>query len=162
MGLHRGLRGRAPRSGDADNADYLVGLAGATSLDPARPIWLQEIGVPEPDIPVGLRQRSLGDGRSVLPKPALWGVTWWSSHDIDRRLVDFPEREYDLGLFTVDHQGKPAGRALAQAVEGIAREATSAALRPALLAPDDLRDRAIDRSDYAPGSAFHELWVQRR
>src|SRR4051794_33138327 len=33
------------------HADYLVELAAATSLDPARPVWLQEIGVPEPDVP---------------------------------------------------------------------------------------------------------------
>ena len=145
------------------NADYLIELAGALAVEPGRPIWLQEIGAPQPDIPAAdAAAFTTATLAHVLDNPMLWGVTWWCSHDIDRRLVDFPEREYDLGLFTVDHQVKPAGRALAQAVEGIAREATSAALRPALLAPDDLRDRAIDRSDYAPGSAFHELWVQLR
>ncbi|NUR97183.1 MAG: cellulase family glycosylhydrolase, partial [Kribbellaceae bacterium] len=89
------------------HADYLVELA--RSLAPERPVWLQEVGVPGPDIPVDLQAEfTLRTVSAVLTNPALYGVTWWSSHDIDRRLLDFPDREYDLGLFTVDHRRKPA------------------------------------------------------
>lgn len=147
------------------NADYLIELAGAMALEPDRPVWLQEIGAPRPDIPAeDAAAFTAGTLARVLDNPLLWGVTWWCSHDIDRRLVDFPEREYDLGLFTVDHELKPAGQALAQVIETARNPAAPAPAwpRPALAAPDDLRGKGFNRSDYAPGSSFHDLWVQLR
>ena len=129
------------------HADYLVELARATSLDPARPVWLQEIGVPGPDIPVELQAEfTRRTVETVLPNPALWGVTWWSSHDIDRRLLDFPDREYDLGLFTVDHQRKPAAQALADLIEEMRAKAS---------------DRAGDHTD-GPGQPPHRTAPPRR
>ncbi|MFG1710532.1 hypothetical protein ACFLIM_45935 [Nonomuraea sp. M3C6] len=50
------------------HADYLVELAAATSEDPARPVWLQEVGAPGPDIPeafTAVRFRRLADLRQV-------------------------------------------------------------------------------------------------
>jgi endo-1,4-beta-mannosidase len=146
------------------HADYLVELARATSLDPARPVWLQEIGVPGPDIPVDLQaeftRRTVG---TVLTNPALYGVTWWSSHDIDRRLLDFPDREYDLGLFTVDHQRKPAAQALADVIadiraNGVPQQQPTATLT----APVNLRTDPARRPEVAPGSQFHLRWVEAR
>lgn len=143
------------------HADYLVELAAATALDPDRPVWLQEIGVPGPDVPTGdaakFVHQTLGH---VLTNPALWGVTWWSSHDIDRSLADFPDREYDLGLFTVDHQRKPAAEAIAEIVasgppEPVKPERT-------LVAPVDLLVEPERRAEVAPGSAFHREWVAER
>ncbi len=146
------------------HADYLVELAAATSLDPARPVWLQEIGVPGPDIPVELQAEfTRRTVESVLPNPALWGVTWWSSHDIDRRLLDFPDREYDLGLFTVDHEPKPAAHALADVIaaaraNGVPRQAAATTLT----APVNLRTEPHRRPEVAPGSEFHRQWVAAR
>ncbi|MER6950899.1 glycosyl hydrolase [Nonomuraea sp. NPDC000554] len=141
------------------HADYLVELAAATSLDPARPVWLQEVGAPRPDVPEAdaaeFVRRTLA---TVTANPALWGVTWWCSHDLDRALADFPEREYDLGLFTVDHRAKPAARELAAAV----RERPAAGGRPALVCGVDLRSEPDRRADVAPGSAFHAEWVRLR
>ncbi len=37
-------------------------------------------------------------------------MTWWCSHDVARSLADFPELEYDLGLFTNDGRRKPAAK----------------------------------------------------
>ncbi|MGW7683914.1 glycoside hydrolase 5 family protein [Kribbella sp. NPDC054772] len=146
------------------HADYLVELARATSLDPDRPVWLQEIGVPGPDIPVDLQaeftRRTVG---TVLPNPALYGVTWWSSHDIDRRLLDFPDREYDLGLFTVDHQRKPAAQALADLIAEV--RANGVPRQPPvtmLTAPANLRTEPDRRAEVAPGSEFHLQWVEAR
>ena len=146
------------------HADYLVELAAATSLDPQRPVWLQEIGVPGPDIPVDLQaeftRRTI---QTVLPNPALWGVTWWSSHDIDRSLLDFPDREYDLGLFTVDHQRKPAAQALAEIIAEV--RANGVLQQPkatTLTAPANLRTEPHRRPEVAPGSEFHRQWVAAR
>ncbi|WP_350274197.1 glycosyl hydrolase [Kribbella sp. HUAS MG21] len=146
------------------HADYLIELARATALDPDRPVWLQEIGVPGPDIPVDLQaeftRRTVG---TVLTNPSLYGVTWWSSHDIDRRLLDFPDREYDLGLFTVDHQRKPAAQALADIIADVkangvrAQEPTTT-----LTAPANLRTEPSRRPEVAPGSDFHRQWVAAR
>ncbi|MGW6279378.1 glycoside hydrolase 5 family protein [Kribbella sp. NPDC055071] len=146
------------------HADYLVELARATSLDPERPVWLQEIGVPGPDIPVDLQAEfTRRTVETVLPNPALYGVTWWSSHDIDRRLLDFPDREYDLGLFTVDHQRKPAAQALAEVIadvkqNGVPRQPVATTLT----APFNLRTEPDRRPEVAPGSEFHRRWVEAR
>jgi endo-1,4-beta-mannosidase len=146
------------------HADYLVELAKATSLDPQRPVWLQEIGVPGPDIPTDLQAEfTRRTVRTVLPNPALYGVTWWSSHDIDRSLLDFPDREYDLGLFTVDHHRKPAAQALADLIAEV--KAQGIPEQPAvttLTAPVNLRTEPERRPEVAPGSDFHLRWVEAR
>jgi hypothetical protein len=145
------------------HADYLVELAAATSLDPARPVWLQEIGVPGPDIPLELQAEFTRRTVSlVLENPALWGVTWWSSHDIDRRLLDFPDREYDLGLFTVDHERKPAAQALAEVIAEVRANGVRHGRAVELTAPANLRDEPHRRPEVAPGSEFHLQWVAAR
>jgi hypothetical protein len=145
------------------HADYLVELAAATSLDPARPVWLQEIGVPGPDIPAAdqaeFTRRTV---ELVVNNPALWGITWWSSHDIDRRLADFPDREYDLGLFTVDHQRKPAAQALAELVAEVRTNGVHPQQATTLVSPVNLRTEPHRRAEVAPGSAFHLAWTAAR
>ncbi|ADB34475.1 hypothetical protein Kfla_5464 [Kribbella flavida DSM 17836] len=145
------------------HADYLVELAAATSVDPARPVWLQEIGVPGPDIPVELQAEfTRRTVEQVVHNPALWGITWWSSHDIDRRLLDFPDREYDLGLFTIDHQRKPAAAALAEVIAEIRSGGVHPAAATTLTAPVNLRTELDRRAQIAPGSDFHREWVAAR
>ncbi|WP_214413993.1 glycoside hydrolase 5 family protein [Sphaerisporangium fuscum] len=145
------------------HADYLVELAAATATDPARPVWLQEVGAPRPDVgeddaPAFVR-RTL---QAVTANPSLWGVTWWCSHDLDRGLADFPDREYDLGLFTVDHRIKPATRELAAVVRETRAGRPVPAPRPALVCDADLRSRPERRAEVAPGGAFHREWVRLR
>jgi endo-1,4-beta-mannosidase len=146
------------------HADYLIELARATSLDPDRAVWLQEIGAPGPDIPVDLQAEfTRRTVENVLTNPALYGVTWWCSHDIDRRLADFPDREYDLGLFTVDHRRKPAAQALADLIAEV--KATGVPARPpatTLTAPVNLRTEPDRRAEVAPGTDFHLRWVAAR
>jgi hypothetical protein len=145
------------------HADYLVELAAATSADPDRPVWLQEIGVPGPDIPPGdqaeFTRRTV---EFVVHNPALWGITWWSSHDIDRRLLDFPDREYDLGLFTVDHQRKPAAEALAGLIAAVRRSGVRPESAKTIECPVNLRTEPARRAEVAPGSDFHLSWVAAR
>ncbi|WP_033819625.1 hypothetical protein [Kitasatospora sp. MBT63] len=145
------------------HADYLVELAAAGSADPLRPVWLQEVGAPQPDIPAGdaaAFARLMID--QVAPNPALWGITWWCSHDIDRRLADFPDREYDLGLFTVDHRRKPLAEQLARSVAELRTGRTLAHGRPAVVLEADLTTQPERRAEVAPGSAFHTEWVRLR
>ena len=150
-----GPLGPATRS----HADYLVELAQAVATTPDRPVWLQEFGAPRPDIPAELAgQFTTATIEHVLPNPALFGVTWWCSLDIDRALKDFPDREYDLGLFTVDHQRKPAAQAVADLIASGPRGQAS---RPALVCPVDPAEPTT-RDTFAPGSPFHRAWVARR
>jgi hypothetical protein len=122
-------------------------------------VWLQEFGAPAPDIPADLAGRfTTATIENVWHNPALFGITWWCSHDIDRTLLDFPDREYDLGLFTVDHQRKPAAQAIAELISAGARVQTS---RPALVCPVDPAEPST-RDALAPGSPFHRSWVARR
>ncbi|RZT19510.1 hypothetical protein EV649_2646 [Kribbella sp. VKM Ac-2569] len=145
------------------HADYLIELARATALEHDRLVWLQEIGVPGPDIPVDLQAEfTRRTVETVLPNPALYGVTWWSSHDIDRRLLDFPDREYDLGLFTVDHQRKPAAQALADVIAEVRANGVMQQEATTLTAPINLRTEPGRRAEVAPGSEFHLQWVEAR
>lgn len=142
------------------HAAYLAELAVACG-GAARRVWLQEVGAPLPDVPVEdaaeFVRRTV---RAVAALPQLTGVTWWCSHDIDRTQLDFPEREYDLGLFTVDHRAKPAAEALREAVAQ-AREAgpVADADRPELTAPANILAEPSRRGSVAPASEFHRAWV---
>ncbi|NUR95448.1 MAG: glycosyl hydrolase, partial [Kribbellaceae bacterium] len=83
--------------------------------------------------------------------------------DIDRRLLDFPDREYDLGLFTVDHRRKPAAQALSELIadvrlNGVPQHAPATTLT----APINLRTEPDRRAEVAPGSDFHLRWVAAR
>ena len=141
------------------HADYLVELAQAAAESPDRPVWLQEFGAPRPDIPAELAgQFTRATIENVWHNPRLSGITWWCSHDIDRALLDFPDREYDLGLFTVEHERKPAAQAIA---ELIAAGAQVREARPALVCPVDPAEPST-RDALAPGSPFHRSWVARR
>jgi len=147
--------------GDAttSHAAYLVELAVACG-GPQRPVWLQEVGAPLPDIPAELTAefvRRTVD--SVTAVPQLSGITWWCSHDIDRRQLDFPDREYDLGLFTVDHRAKPAADALRTAVARARRNGPVRTGRPVVPAPADIMGDPQQRGSVAPGSDFHGAWV---
>lgn len=139
------------------HAAYLARLAGACGA-PDRPVWLQEVGAPLPDVPrEAAPQFVMRTVQAVAAVPTLTGITWWSSHDIDRRLVDFPEREYDLGLFTVDHEATPAAHALRDAIE--AARHTDHVRSPAISLPADIVADPSARYLVAPGSDFHRDWV---
>ncbi len=113
--------GTAQRHGPAgpateQHAAYLVELSKAWAADPERPVWLQEVGAPAPHVPASRAAAfTAATARAALDCTHLWGLTWWCSHDVDRSLADFPELEYDLGLFTADRAPKPAAHALARA-----------------------------------------------
>ncbi|KUJ69043.1 glycosyl hydrolase [Streptomyces albus subsp. albus] len=159
--VFNGTAQRHGAEGDATerHAAYLVELSKAWADDAHRPVWLQEVGAPQPHIPAD-RAAAFTEAtvRHVLDCPDLWGVTWWCSHDVDRALADFPELEYGLGLLTNDRRVKPAGRALAEAVRTWSRATARPAPRTTGLLLDTGRGGA--RSACAPGGAYFEAWMR--
>jgi hypothetical protein len=137
-------------------AEYGTELAKAYATDPARPVWVQETGAPEPHIPAAdAPEFARATVRNAAECEGLWGVTWWCSHDVDRSLADYPELEYTLGLFDSAGRPKPIAKALAEAV------AEPHTPRP--------RDTALvldctpsTRSVSGPGGAYFEEWMRLR
>ncbi|WKK24730.1 glycosyl hydrolase [Streptomyces olivoreticuli] len=144
------------------HAAYLVELSKAWAEDPARPVWLQEVGAPAPHIaPERAAAFTEATVTNALDCPGLWGITWWCSHDVDRSLADFPELEYGLGLLTNDRRPKPAGETFAR----LAREhrAAGAAASPrstALVLEAGEVAGAPLRAVCAPGGEFFEAWMR--
>lgn len=144
-------------------ADYLVQLADSYADDPARPIWLQEIGAPYPAVPFDGAPDFLEESlRPVLDTPNLWGVTWWCSHDVSRKLADFPELEYTLGLLDSERRPKPAGLRLAELIAAERAAPTPLAPRTTALTfdPGD-EETGIGRSIADPSGELFTAWLAR-
>ncbi|MFD4877860.1 glycosyl hydrolase [Streptomyces sp. NPDC058420] len=137
-------------------AEYGTELAKAYALDPARPVWVQETGAPEPHIPAAdAPEFARATVRNAAECEGLWGVTWWCSHDVDRSLADYPELEYTLGLFDSSGRAKPIAEAFADAIA----EPHSVQLRDTALVLDCTPGT---RSVSGPGGAFFEEWMRLR
>lgn len=137
-------------------ADYLVQLAVAWSPDPNRKVWLQEIGAPQPSAgePADFLRRSLD---AVLDNPALWGVTWWCSHDVSPDLPDFRPLEYTLGLIDTEGVTKPIGEAFAEVGARIREGIEPRPRTRALVIPT-----GTTRQEMAPGGTLFARWVSER
>ncbi len=147
-------------TGSVRHAEYLCKLAAAWHTDADRPVWLQEVGAPtnvvDPaDTPAFLAETV----RHAAAVAGVSGITWWCSHDVSRDLLDFPELEYDLGLFTAAGALKPTGARFRD---------TIAELKSAAVTPEPVAE-AIVLDDFAPGhraatspsGAFHRAWLAR-
>lgn len=142
--------------GSVRHAEYLLRLSAAWHRDPARPLWLQEVGCPTNVVPAEdgpeFLERTVRNAATV---PGLWGVTWWCSHDVSRSLADFPWLEYDLGLFTNDGRLKPTGRRLSELLDRRDELVPADGGPPLVL--DDSGD-APYRAQLGPGGRFFEAW----
>ena len=139
-------------------ARYLCELAVAWSPDPARPVWLQEVGAPSTHV----TQERSGEFvtktlENLMSLEQLWGVTWWCSHDVSRKLADFPELEYSLGLFDADGSLKDTGRALRDFIAHPPSRAPATG-RTALVFPD--ADLAEARRITSPTGALFSQWAE--
>ncbi|MBR8639149.1 cellulase family glycosylhydrolase [Streptomyces tuirus] len=141
-------------------AEYGTELAKAYAEDPARPVWVQETGAPEPHVPAA---DAPGFARATVRNAAgcagLWGVTWWCSHDVDRSLADYPELEYTLGLFDARGRAKPIATALAETVAEVRAGRHPAHPRDTALVLDCTPST---RSVSGPGGAYFEAWMNLR
>ncbi|WP_367320215.1 glycosyl hydrolase [Streptomyces sp. HUAS ZL42] len=141
-------------------AEYGVELAKAYATDPARPVWVQETGAPEPHIPAA---DAPDFARATLLNAAgctdLWGVTWWCSHDVDHDLADYPELEYTLGLFDSAGRTKPIAKTLSETINELRTSPRSPQARKTALVLDCTPST---RSVSGPGGAFFEEWMRLR
>ncbi|MET9812786.1 glycosyl hydrolase [Streptomyces sp. NPDC006355] len=141
-------------------AEYGTELAKAYAEDPARPVWVQEIGAPEPHIPAAdAPDFARATVRNAAGCEGLWGVTWWCSHDVDRSLADYPELEYTLGLFDSRGRAKPIATALAETVAEVRAGQHPAHPRDTALVLDCTPST---RSVSGPGGAYFEAWMDLR
>lgn len=138
-------------------ARYLCELAVAWSHDPARPVWLQEVGAPSTHVSPEHSGRFVTETlENLMGLEQLWGVTWWCSHDVSRELADFPELEYSLGLFDAEGRIKDAGRALRDFI-ATPHPSTPQADRTALVFPD--ADLAEARRITSPTGPLFAHWA---
>jgi endo-1,4-beta-mannosidase len=143
-----------------EHAAYMMELSKAWAEDPHRPVWLQEVGAPAPHVPADLAAEFTETTvAAALDCPELWGVTWWCSHDVDRKLADFPELEYSLGLLTNGREVKPAGRSIARIIEGVRADGYRPRPRTTALVVD-VPDDGVKRSTCGPGGAFFEAFMR--
>ncbi|MGK5694787.1 glycoside hydrolase 5 family protein [Streptomyces sp. URMC 128] len=141
-------------------AEYGTELAKAYAEDPARPVWVQETGAPEPHIPAAdAPEFARATVRNAAGCEGLWGVTWWCSHDVDRALADYPELEYTLGLFDARGSAKPIATALADTVAEVRAGHHPARPRDTALLLDCTPST---RSVSGPGGAYFDAWMALR
>ena len=123
-------------TGTTHLGEYLVELANAFHTCTERLVWLQEYGASHTWMPPNLlSEHAESFTRAALSCPQLWGLTWWCSHDIDRRFTAFAELEYDLGLLTTDNTVKPAGERLRDLITNYPREQAAETRQTALVLP---------------------------
>lgn len=145
-------------------AIYEVELATAYQLDPARPVWVEEIGVGDKEMPVPAKPDFMRHTVHNLAEAGnLWGITWWCSHDIDRGIHGFNDYEYTLGLLDLKNHPKPLGTVFSE----LARELRSSRVeaetaRTALVIPDAGLTARPWPSDWRYASAWMRLMAQGR
>ncbi|WP_313542527.1 glycoside hydrolase 5 family protein [Leifsonia aquatica] len=150
-------------AGSVRHGEYLMQLAAAWNRDPLRPNWLQEVGAPTNVIPpVDAPEFVERTIRNAAGVQEAFGVTWWCSHDVSRALVDFPDLEYDLGLFTSDGVLKPVGARFAE-LAGELRGSPAAPAPETAIVLDDVDERGLPVPDArracAPGGRFSLAWL---
>ncbi|WP_334152720.1 glycoside hydrolase 5 family protein [Microbacterium sp.] len=142
------------------HAEYMIELARAFATDPAKPIWLQEVGAPSncltPEQTPDFLEATL---RSVVRTDNLWGVTWWCSHDVSRSLADFPELEYTLGLVDQNGEAKPIGRRFAELIPELRERRPAPARTLGIVVEVDEAETPVSRGAMSPGGTIFQAWV---
>lgn len=142
------------------HAEYLIELSRAFAADPARPIWLQEVGAPSSCLePAQMPDFLEATVRSAATTQDLWGVTWWCSHDVSRSLADFPELEYSLGLIGEDGVAKPIGRRFAEVIAELRGGVQAPARTTAIEIAVDDHGLPLSRAALGPRGAVFSTWL---
>ena len=142
------------------HAEYMIELARGFATDPDRAIWLQEVGAPSncltPEETPDFLEATL---RSSARTENLWGVTWWCSHDVSRKLADFPELEYSLGLVDQNSNIKPIGRRFAELIPELRERQALPARTLGIVVEVDENETPVSRGDMSPGGSIFQAWV---
>ncbi|UFU06149.1 hypothetical protein [Ruania halotolerans] len=133
-------------------ADFLVQVALASQPDGVRPAWVQELGVAPEWVsdPTGYSGELLA---ATVATPSVDGITWWCSHDVDRRFSAFANLEYELGLLTVGNEVKPIGRVFSELAEQVRSGAATA--------PEPRRTALVLPPDRIPDLDVMAVWLQQ-
>lgn len=143
------------------HAEYLVELSRAFAIDAGRQAWLQEVGAPAPHVSSGSAPDFCeATIRHAADSPALWGITWWCSHDVARSLADFPDLEHTLGLFDEEGRLKPIGRRLGELAGELRHRPPPPERSTAVEIPVDAADLPLSRAELGPGGGVFETWVE--
>jgi hypothetical protein len=140
-------------------AAYEVELATAYQHDPARPVWVEEIGVGDVEMPATAKPNFMRHTVHNLARCSnLWGITWWCSHDIDPKIASFGSYEYTLGLLDLSNRPKPQGKEFATLAHELrtGRPAPTTS-RIALVIPDRGLSQKPWPSDWRYASAWMNL-----
>lgn len=142
------------------HAEYMIELARGFATDPAKPIWLQEVGAPSNCLtPAQTPDFLEATLRSVARTENLWGVTWWCSHDVSRSLADFPDLEYTLGLVDQNGEAKPIGRRFAELIPELRERRPAPARSVGIVVEVDENDTPVSRGAMSPGGTIFQAWV---
>lgn len=117
---------------------YEVELMYAYQADLRRRVWVEETGVSPEWMPADYMPEFMEHSvRNIAHTGKAWGITWWSSHDVDPSIKGFASLEYGLGLLDLQNKPKPLGRRFA-ALAAEFRHSPPAITRQktALLIPD--------------------------
>jgi len=144
------------------HAEWLIELAKAFATDPARPVWLQEVGAPSMNLAEAeMPEFCTRTIEAALTTTDLFAVTWWCSHDVSRSLADYKDLEYSLGLLDTENRVKPLGRRFAELI-------AESRLHPpqprtvGVVVDVDADDRPLSRAALGPGGAVFERWHELR
>ena len=107
--MRAGKYGTFLQKPSTDLLDAFAALARSYGNTPHKPIWMQEFGMFNQDLPEGDIPKWM---EMAVTKAIAGGVswfTWWGSHDVERRF-QFDPIEYDLGLITIENKIKEQGK----------------------------------------------------
>jgi hypothetical protein len=97
-------------------AAAMASLARSYAGDAAKPVWIQEFGVCDLEMPAATIPRWMETAVEAAVHNGVSWFTWWASHDVSRKF-DFHPFEYGLGLIDSDNRIKPQGHAFRRLAE---------------------------------------------
>ncbi|MFD4635965.1 glycosyl hydrolase [Lentzea sp. NPDC058436] len=146
------------------HAEWMIELSKAFATDPARKVWLQEVGAPSMNLAEAeMPEFCARTVEAALTTTDLFAITWWCSHDVSRSLGDYKDLEYSLGLLDTENRVKPVGRRFAELIAETRRSAPSPTPRTVgVVVEVDENDLPLSRVALGPGGATFERWHELR
>ncbi|MFD9700450.1 glycosyl hydrolase [Lentzea sp. NPDC059081] len=144
------------------HAEWMIELSKAFATDPARKVWLQEVGAPSMNLAEAeMPEFCTRTVEAALTTTDLYAITWWCSHDVSRSLGDYKDLEYSLGLLDTENRVKPLGRRFAELISE-AKRGVRPTPRTVGVVVDVDGDLPLSRAALGPGGAVFERWHELR